>query len=196
MNTKMKGYTLHIEHDECPLHPREDCDNFGKIYCWHPCYLVGDKNPYAEPSDFWEDKELQDRIFTWMYVYGLDHSGLAISCSSFNAVDPGGWDSGILGVNFATKEDVLKEYGDLSDDTKFKVNAHLNEEVEVLNDFYCSEHYAFLIEGPDGETIDCCGNFQCNDFKEMLDNMKRYVEEEYHPMFDKLYIQQMDSGMY
>ena len=48
-------YTLFVEDDEYPMNPREDCDPFGKMVCWHRRYSLGDKHQYDDPEDFLRD---------------------------------------------------------------------------------------------------------------------------------------------
>jgi len=48
-------YTLIITDDNDPLNPREDCDNFGKMMCWHKRYRLGDKHDFEKPIDFLAD---------------------------------------------------------------------------------------------------------------------------------------------
>lgn len=52
-------YTLLVLEDEDPLNPREDCEPFGKMVCWHRRYRLGDEHRYAEPLEF-----LQDMVMT------------------------------------------------------------------------------------------------------------------------------------
>lgn len=196
-NIKANGLTLVIDYDECPLHPRRDFDNLGKMLCWHRRYDIGDKNPYGEPEEFRDDEELQDKIFAIYDVYGYDHSGLSISAVPFSrTIDPGGWDSGWLGVIYATKDDVLKEYGNLSDETKQEVNKRLLGEIEDYDDYLTSEHYYFTIEGLDGELLESCGSFRCDNFKDMISHMKENASGEYSVLFDKMLETQGQKGMY
>jgi hypothetical protein len=44
-------YTLKIVHDDEPPNPREDCDNFGKMACWHSRYNLGDKHDHKNPDE-------------------------------------------------------------------------------------------------------------------------------------------------
>ena len=48
-------YTLFVEDDDYPMNPREDCDPFGKMVCWHSRYSLGDKHDYDDPEDFLRD---------------------------------------------------------------------------------------------------------------------------------------------
>jgi hypothetical protein len=40
--------------DTEPSDPRE-CDQLGKMICWHRRYTLGDKHSYADPEAFWND---------------------------------------------------------------------------------------------------------------------------------------------
>lgn len=185
---KAGGLTLHIEQDDYWFNPREENENIGHWLCWHRRYNLGDKNPYKEPDDFHEDKELQDDIFVIRKVYMLDHSGLAFSTSrdSFAAVDPYGFDWGTIGVIYATKTEVLKKYGDLSDETKAKVDQRLVDEIKAYDDAQNREYYYFCITDGEGNTIDSCGGFSGDSMKDVLNNMKENVGNEYHLLFDKM----------
>lgn len=48
-------HTLFILNDDDPINPREDCDPFGRMICWHRRYRLGDKHSYSEPIDFLHD---------------------------------------------------------------------------------------------------------------------------------------------
>jgi len=45
-------YTLFIVDDNEPMNPREDCEPFGKMVCFHKRYNLGDEHDHSEPSDF------------------------------------------------------------------------------------------------------------------------------------------------
>ncbi len=45
-------YALLVLNDFDPLHPRVDCDNLGRMVCWHSRYQLGDPHDYDEPKDF------------------------------------------------------------------------------------------------------------------------------------------------
>jgi hypothetical protein len=184
-NVKVNGLTLHVGPEEWGGEsPRETHDNLGGMLTWHRRYSIGDKNPYAESQDFWDDENLQNEIFAIVKVHMLDHSGLRLSNGPF-ASDPDCWDSGVVGIVYATKENVLERYGDLSGETRVKVETDLCHEIEDYDDYLNAEYYCFWIEGPDGESLDSCGGFGYDDKTEMLKGMKEYVAEEYYPLFDK-----------
>jgi hypothetical protein len=192
---KANGFTLHIESDEwLPDSPRDTQDNLGKMYCWHRRYNIGDKNPYKRSRDFWDDTDLQSEIFTSVKVYLLDHSVLRLGAGPF-ACDPDGWDSDVLGIVYATKKNVQARYGNLSDETKAAVEEALRAEIAEYDDYMNTEYYRFWIEGLDGECVDSCGGFVCDDETEMLKAMKEYVGDEYYPLFDKALAQAVGSEM-
>jgi hypothetical protein len=194
-SVKANGLTLHIDIDDWePDSPRETHDNLGKMYGWHRRYTIGDENPYRTPQEFWNDNAVQDEIFTFCKVYLLDHSGLRLSHAPF-ACDPDGWDSGVLGVVYATKANALKRYGDLSEETKRKVQEALRGEIEDYDGYLNTAYCAFWIEGLDGESLAGCGGFACGDEAEMLKAMKECIDEAYYPLFDKALEQVGGSAM-
>lgn len=196
MNIKSEGITLYVDIDDDPIHPRKDCDNLGKMICWHRRYDLGDKNPYDSPQDFKEDTELQNDIFTKLNVFLLDHSGLWISATPFTAVDPQGWDSGQVGYIYATKTDVLREYGNLSYETQLQVNQTLIGEIENYNNYLTGNYFYFMIEDEEGEVVDTCGSFTGNSMTDILKAMKTVASLDYDFLFDKMIEKQSHADMY
>ena len=47
-----KGYRITLSHDDLGESPREECDNFGTMICWHNRYIIGDKHNYRGPEQF------------------------------------------------------------------------------------------------------------------------------------------------
>ena len=180
MQAKLNGITLHVEIDDNPPHPREDCDNLGTLLGWHRHYRFSDKDDYPTSKDFYESEEAKN-IYVSLPVYLLDHSGLFLSVTDFN--DP--WDSGLLGVIYCTKEQAEKWFGTLPD--KKVIKDELRNEIGAYNNYMNGCWYGFYIEGLNGEIEDSCGGFfQSKDFKSVLNDMKECVAQEYAPLFDKL----------
>lgn len=180
MNVKHNGFTLHVNPDYDPPHPRRDCDHLGTMLGWHSRYCLSDTPKYAEPDDFYESEEAK-KIYVSLPVYMLDHSGISLSTEDFN--DP--WDSGRLGLIYCTKEQAEKWYGYLPDEETLK--QHLRSEIEEYNDYLNGSWYQFHIEGLNGEIEESCGGFyQSDTFSDVLEDMKEYVGVEYHALFDKL----------
>jgi hypothetical protein len=44
------GLTINIVFDDNPINPRTDCDNAGRMICWHGKYKLGDEHDYADPD--------------------------------------------------------------------------------------------------------------------------------------------------
>ena len=188
MNVKLDGITLHVNPDEMPPHPRKDCDNLGTLLCWHKRYDFSDKDDYPTSKDFYGSEEAKN-IFVCLPVYLLDHSGLYLSVTDFHD----DWDSGLLGVIYCTKEQAEKWFGTLPD--KQVIKDELRSEIEAYNNYMNGSWSEFIIEGLNGEIEDSCGGFyQDKDLRDLLDDMKEYVEPQYQPLFDKLAAQTSNSA--
>lgn len=193
MEVKSKGLTLKVEIDEDPINPRIDYENIGVMLCWHRKYSLGDKNPYSMPQDFYNDKELQDSIAVKLSVFMLDHSGLYLRHRPFLDVDPQGFDSGKIGVIYATKSAVEKEYGSLSEETLQKTRECLIQEIKEYDNYLNGSYYYFTIEGLEGECLDSCGSFTGNSLEEIFMQMKKYCSLEYSELFDKMIKKECNS---
>lgn len=66
-----KRVRLWMEKDTEMFNPREDCDNFGTMVCWHRRYNLGDEQPRDDPDEFFEklaceaNDRLEDLIYDW-----------------------------------------------------------------------------------------------------------------------------------
>lgn len=142
MKTIIKGnFRLEVNsyYDEAD-NPREHC-NLGKMFCLHQKYIIGDKHNYSG-NDFssWEEvKEFieEDDVVVILPVYMYEHSGIAISTESFHCR----WDSGQIGYIYATKKDVLNEYGEVNEEVINKVTGILKEEVNIYDKYLNGEVY-------------------------------------------------------
>lgn len=182
---KHNGLTLRIEYDDyADYNPREIYSNLGQMLCWHSRYEMGDNNPYLSPQDFWEDKDLQQEIYAYRKVYMLDHSGVYLSNAPF-ACDPYGYDSGVVGIVYATKDSVMERYSELTDGIKELVLQDLSQEIVEYNQYLNPSYRAYTIEGLNGELLDSCGGFEYGNELEMLIEMKNITNLEFAPLFDK-----------
>lgn len=92
------------------LHPREDCENLGKMVCFHKRYRLGDSGNPIDPSWFNSWREMEEYIdrklnaMVILPVYMYDHSGITISTKPYDCP----WDSGQLGFIYATRDDIVK----------------------------------------------------------------------------------------
>lgn len=75
-----------------------------------------------------------------LYLY--DHSGLRMSTGSFSCP----WDSGQVGWIYATKEQVIKEFGEWSAESIQKAEKLLNAEVETYSQYLEGDVWGYIIE--------------------------------------------------
>lgn len=138
------GYTVKylVQDSDCSS-PREN-DNLGVMACFHSRYTIGDKDHGLSQE---EVQEAVKTAFVALPVYLMDHSGLSFSTKSFN--DP--WDSGCVGAIFVTKEKAMKEYGNLSDETKEIIRGVLIAEVETYNQWQSGDCYGIVAEHYDAD---------------------------------------------
>jgi hypothetical protein len=139
---RIENYEIEIIQDEDPESPRE-WDNLGTMVCQHRKYNLGDKHDY-DFSDCltWLDvqKELgYPPIILKLYLY--DHSGITMSTKPFGDR----WDSMQVGFIFATKEDLIKEYGKVDEEIIKKAQSVLEGEVETYDQYLRGDVYGFKI---------------------------------------------------
>lgn len=162
---------IHIDEDAC--NPREDCEPFGTMVCFHRRHNLGDKHGY-DMNDFgdWPSFEAQlhkdHDIALILPLYLYDHSGLRIKIGSFNGLLPQGhaeFDSGKVGYIFATKEQVRKEHNvkRITKATLAKVYEYLKGEVETYDQYISGQVYGYVIKDSEGEDLegmdDSCWGF-------------------------------------
>jgi hypothetical protein len=165
-----KGYKITVKQDEDPMNPRgDDFDcNLGKMVCYHSRYKLGDDHEYKTQEEFkeWLRKNEKNVVMLPLYLY--DHSGYTMNTTGFRHLDSHGWDWGMLGVIYVTKERIKKEYGIKRNVTKAraeKVKDALRAEVEVYDQYLRNDTYGFQIINPDGEETDSCWGFYGSDNK-------------------------------
>lgn len=161
VHTEMIGNAkIEIFRDEDAESPR-DWDNIGTIFAKHRCYsfedskkdirmffLDAENEDKINPRNCWGKEEVYNSCGEKVNVcilplYLLDHSGLRISCNSFN--DP--WDSGLLGFIYAT-EDTLKDEKITNEEGEVdweKAKECLQEEIKTLDQYLCGDVYGFQI---------------------------------------------------
>jgi hypothetical protein len=71
--------------------------------------------------------------------------------------DPGGWDSGQVGVIFDTAE-TRKQCG-LENATERDIENALREEVRIYDEYLRGQVYSFIVIDADGEHVDSCSGF-------------------------------------
>lgn len=210
-----RGFSIKINYDECPLDPRDPAyqDNFGKMFCMHSGYDLGDKHREKNLSeliynllsgdhvtseqihDDYED--MSDREFVGKYykvalrhyimipLYLLDHSGLRMSTGNFRGCDPGGWDSGQVGIIYVGKQVVKNEFSrkNWSKFLERKAINLLEGEVAEYDNYLSGAVFGWVVEGPDGEQVDdpCWGYYGDPD-KEPVEEAKSQIDWLCHEM--------------
>jgi hypothetical protein len=160
-----RNHRIEIKQDISPVNPREEWDNFGRMICFHKRYNLGDKHELdheKESGDFAKYIKTNKKIVAFP-VYMYDHSGLTISTniSDFRAIDSHGWDWGLLGWIYTTKENIRKEFS-VKRVTKKYVELAKNlllGEVTAYNDYLIGNVFGYEVFDNDGEWIDSCWGF-------------------------------------
>jgi len=147
-----KRYKALIVDDDNPENPRELSDHYSRMVCFHRRYLLGDKHGYRyEDYSGWDD--LQNHLVTEedaiviLPLYLYDHSGLRINVTGYSDR----WDSGRVGFIYATRKDVVREYGNDSPETLLKVQDYLKAEVEAYDSYLSGDVYGCLVYEADKE---------------------------------------------
>ena len=136
LKNKITGdiFRLKIEYDEDARHPRNDCDNLCTITsCRGNNWDIGDEHISRDKMSEWRDKmnEKTTRGEIWQApVYMYDHSGQTISLSDFGDK----WDSGICAIIWVTKEKVLGEYPNATEENwKEFAKSSAKNEIEIYD---------------------------------------------------------------
>lgn len=126
--------------DHEPESPRE-WENLGTMVCCHRNYLLGDVQ-----ADKWTDPGPENMAVV-LPLGLIDHSGISMYVGGgSHPADPGGWDSGTVGIIYATIEDVVKEYGADTPENREKAMERLKSEVEEYDRFIRGDWYGWRIE--------------------------------------------------
>lgn len=152
---EVEGLTVKIFQDEDPESPRA-WDNLGKMICFHRRYTLGDKHELTIEE---AHKIAADPANIVLPLYLIDHSGLSMRTRDFSDCDPGEWDSGQVGIIYADKDTIKKEYGKVNAETCEQARKVLQAEVETFDQHLRGDVYGYVIEGEDGEHGDSCWGF-------------------------------------
>lgn len=174
--TQVGPLTVELHYDTDPEDPRTyDC-KVGEIIHWHRRYNLGDRQVTDTELRALErgGLELLERYLRraedsllMLPLTLLDHSGLSIRVGRGAwACDPGGWDSGTVGVIYVTPTD-LKRVG-LPADTDLR--PLLQDEVETYDQYLRGDVYEVVIKEGEEELESCSGIYG-------LDEAERYGVE-------------------
>lgn len=160
---------LDIMTDPDPMNPRRDWDNIGTMVCYHTRYDLGDcKSTREGPSTIiphtdvrydcssdgaeafveWAQEALKQGTIVLASLELYDHSGITMRVCDWNEEAFGrgrtGWDSGIVGWIFITKEQAGKEFI-LKDGETWQERARkaIEGEVETYDNYLRGDVYGY-----------------------------------------------------
>jgi hypothetical protein len=169
--------TMHQEEELDIFDPRDNT-NVGAMICSHKRYDLGDKAPWAKEylnavDDLFAEEPTLGDVMGWLKrtygaivvlpLYLLDHSGLSMRAGrSFADIDPGEWDSGLVGFIFDTPKS-RDETGVGPD----HVEQALRAEVREYDSWLQGDVWSYAIErkticsvgAEHWETVEACGGF-------------------------------------
>mgnify|MGYP001601435365 CR=1 FL=1 len=190
---ELGDYTVEVFQDDNPDNPR-NWDNIGTMVCFHGRYTLGDKHSFGSPDDFleWWKKNGKGGVLLSLYLY--DHSGITMSASSSGNPFSCPWDSGQVGWIYATKETILKEYGEegknrITVSMKKKATHYLLNEVKVYDQYLTGEVYGYRVKDKNGEDIEggCWGFYGYDHEKSgLLEAAKEDIAGDKRQKADKL----------
>lgn len=177
---------LTIYYDNHPESPRE-WDNLGTIAAFHRNYDLGDIQELRDVIDEldqskWSDtksddfyysddlgmvvEEMKKQGFIVLPVYMYDHGGITISTSPFSC----GWDSGLLGIIFVSRETVLKEFGwkRITKERRERIVNILEGEIKTYDQYLTGEVFGFEVTKAGEEVDSCWGFYHLKDIGEYL----------------------------
>jgi hypothetical protein len=156
-----KGCTIEVQQDECPMDPRKNYSNLGAFIGTHRRYTVGD----GEGTVPWGRLKSVRAVKRWLSlyedaaivlpVYMYEHSGRVWRLGSdFRDSDYfDAWDSGIVGVMYVTKADMLKEYEAINEETKAKAAKVLQGELNMYAAWAEGDVWGFSVKDEDGDDL-------------------------------------------
>jgi len=174
-----KGYEIELTPDVEPPNPRTEWDNFGTMVCFMNRYDLGDKTD-LRPSQFngWPDLEkhlinIGAAVILPLYLYA--HGGITMNTTGFSCR----WDSGQVGFIYATREQILKEFGGkrVTKKLREKVADILRYEVEEYDQYLTGDVWSISVT-EDGEGVDSCHGLFGYDYaleyaKSNIDHMEK-----------------------
>lgn len=156
--------TVKVCLDQDPAESPREWSNLGRMGCVHRRYSLGDKETssllgrlvgecgnWGEVAQLLTD-EYDAAVILPVYMY--DHSGIALSTSPFSCR----WDSGQLGLIYATHEDLKREYGKQPVPVADVIEI-LKGEVSTYSQYLNGDVYGYVVEDESGEHLDSCWGF-------------------------------------
>lgn len=163
-----RGFKIAVGYDDMPENPRTWC-NLGIMLCWHRRTNLGDEQVTPWMRDNYPDisglegylvRERDAEVILPLHFY--DHTVQSMSTRSFvGRAQHAEWDSGVVGLIFATRQDILKEFGRdrMSQKLSRKVEEILAGEVETYDQYMRGDVYSYRITDAAGDFVDGCGGY-------------------------------------
>jgi hypothetical protein len=152
----MSEFRIEIVPDEHATNPREDMDGMWTFALSHKRYDLPnesglDFDDYDGWTEFRQAIMAPGNIAMIREVHGYDHSGLAFGLTPFTCP----FDSGQLGFAYITNEELVKEYGPDTPETRAKAVSYLENELELYQTWSNGGVLAVDIY-EDGEVVESC----------------------------------------
>jgi hypothetical protein len=121
--------------------------------------------------------EFAQKSYVIKPLFLYDHSVQSISTDSFiGRAHHADWDSGQVGVVYASFDAIKKEYGSVTPENIEKAQKVINGEVDAYDHYIRGESYGFrLLEN--GEEMNSCWGF-LGDFDAVIKNISDYLPKE------------------
>jgi hypothetical protein len=179
-----KHYLVQAVPDMDVCNPREE---FAPAWTWATTRNAGYSDKGAMDIDDWHGMEKAEREKYIFYPLGLlRHSSDTIYAGSREHwADPGGWDSGRMGVAYITKKKAVSEWGGtwkngeavkqgtrLTGKVRKRAFECLKAEVAEMNMFIHGEIYGIIVTCLETEEDDSCWGFYCDGREEIRGRVK------------------------
>ena len=190
---------IKIERDDIYANDDNGCrswENLGIMACWHRNYNLGDIQPKETPEehkiqllvDLLDDEAMVKRLvskgkldalfnhhFVSLPLYLFDHSGITMNTTGFSCQ----WDSGQVGMIYASKDKIKEESIDEEQALKNFVGEVSTYDQELTGDVWW-----FGVYDDDEDIIESCGGFYGDDPK--TNGMLEHIPEKYHHLLDEV----------
>ena len=189
------GYKVELFYDDWAENPRTSWSQVATMVCSHRRYQLGDEqatwdewaaeqleryfpeemahhydlensdnpNDWAKADAYY--KRLIDRldeVMEIMPLYLYEHSGITISTGPFSCP----WDSGMVGIIYMTREQILEQFGGklLTKKKRHQAQELMKDEVHEYDQYLTGDIYGYVVTDPNGDEVDSCWGFFGYDF--------------------------------
>jgi len=203
---RYQGYTIELRYDQDAGNPIKDFDELATIVLHdkaeHRFGWTSD-DEYASLLTHGLEKVRTARslgqalaiVIRWLKAYhgvtvalpfgAIDHSGVAVYLGSgHNLADPGGWDSGWVGLVIDTParrkvmgfdKETLNPDGEPRNSPE-AIERALREDFKQFSSWVEGDVYGYIVTGPDGDEVDSCWGYYGSD--DALEQAREVVRAE------------------